>query len=75
MPGQTLWSPRRRHECLKSFLTSSFVLDRRRRIGRCEGRRHEEGPFAYVGGDFWPLIDDCGGSSVSGTRVVTATLG
>jgi len=30
--------------------------------------RHEEGPFAYVGGDSWPLTDDNGGSSVSGAR-------
>jgi regulator of protease activity HflC (stomatin/prohibitin superfamily) len=27
-----------------------------------------------VGGDFWPLTDDDGGSSVGGIRVVTATL-
>lgn len=30
--------------------------------------RREEGPFAYARGDFWPLTDDYGGSTLSGTR-------
>src|SRR5271166_5714774 len=55
-------------------------------VSRCRGGRataqeslavtgaRRGSPFGHVGGDFWPLTDDHGSSSVSGTRVVTATL-
>ncbi len=39
----------------------------------CRGR-YEEGSFGEAGRDFWPLSDEYGGSSVSATRVVIATL-
>lgn len=75
IPNHTLWLPHRRRECLKS-LTRFFVRPHRgRRIIRSVRRmRHKEGSFGVVGEDFWPQTGDDGGSSVSGTRVVTATL-
>jgi regulator of protease activity HflC (stomatin/prohibitin superfamily) len=30
--------------------------------------RMDEGPFGMLGGDFWPLTDDCGATSVCGRR-------